>query len=263
MKKRAKIITTIASLCLAVALMAFGVYAATQVGFGVTSKVKFEVIDVFVTIAGDTKLSTNANPTTYSVTPTDQYTEGNTAGYTKGVSFDSVRSFAGTIGTNATILTGLKDTNGTGDPFTGWDAGEMNLTSTNPGVQYTITITNNSPDASCYVATDKIAGLASAWTGTTSTVSSTYSVTTASTPVTGTLQAKGGDGADKNYIGFKPAEGAWAQTVEVGYGKVLTITYTFTVTDYSKNQSATVLLDDVKFGIGHDAEKALNAIAQE
>ena len=41
MKKRVKLLTTIASLCLAVALMAFGVYAATTAGFNVTGTVSF------------------------------------------------------------------------------------------------------------------------------------------------------------------------------------------------------------------------------
>lgn len=49
MKKRAKIITTIASLCLAVALMAFGVYAAANATLGITSSVKFLATDVKVT----------------------------------------------------------------------------------------------------------------------------------------------------------------------------------------------------------------------
>ena len=41
MKKRVKLLTTIASLCLAVALMAFGVYAATQQTMAVSSNVSF------------------------------------------------------------------------------------------------------------------------------------------------------------------------------------------------------------------------------
>ena len=41
MKKRVKLLTTIASLCLAVALMAFGVYAATSASFSITNKVSF------------------------------------------------------------------------------------------------------------------------------------------------------------------------------------------------------------------------------
>ena len=39
--KKIKLFTTIASLCLAVALMAFGVYAATSASIGVTSSITF------------------------------------------------------------------------------------------------------------------------------------------------------------------------------------------------------------------------------
>lgn len=41
MKKKVKLFSTIASLCLAVALMAFGVWAATNVNFSITNKVSF------------------------------------------------------------------------------------------------------------------------------------------------------------------------------------------------------------------------------
>ncbi|MDY2695959.1 MAG: hypothetical protein SOV27_02200 [Eubacteriales bacterium] len=41
MKKKVKLFSTIASLCLAVALMAFGVWAASTANFGVTSTVKY------------------------------------------------------------------------------------------------------------------------------------------------------------------------------------------------------------------------------
>lgn len=56
MKKNFKLFSTIASLCLAVALMAFGVWAATSVSLGVTSKVSFTVSDVFVNITGKATL---------------------------------------------------------------------------------------------------------------------------------------------------------------------------------------------------------------
>ena len=46
MKKKIKIFSTIASLCLAVALMAFGVYAATSISFTTTSKVSFKATDI-------------------------------------------------------------------------------------------------------------------------------------------------------------------------------------------------------------------------
>ena len=94
MKKRAKIITTIASLCLAVALMAFGVYAATQVTFNVTTKVSFEVEDVFITInaaahkdaSGDTTGATqlDAMAAWKSYTPGEEAGDPNVPGATVG-----------------------------------------------------------------------------------------------------------------------------------------------------------------------------------
>ena len=49
MKKRVKLLTTIASLCLAVALMAFGVYAATSATLTVSGTVNFTAAkDVYV-----------------------------------------------------------------------------------------------------------------------------------------------------------------------------------------------------------------------
>ena len=46
MKKKIKIFSTIASLCLAVALMAFGVYAATQITLTTTSTIKFAATEI-------------------------------------------------------------------------------------------------------------------------------------------------------------------------------------------------------------------------
>ncbi|MBE7074608.1 MAG: hypothetical protein E7376_01330 [Clostridiales bacterium] len=50
MKKKVKLFSTIASLCLAVALMAFGVYAATTAGLKLTSTVGFTVDSVYANI---------------------------------------------------------------------------------------------------------------------------------------------------------------------------------------------------------------------
>ena len=50
MKKKVKLFTTIASLCLAVALMAFGVYAATKVTYNVSGTVKYEMKDVLASV---------------------------------------------------------------------------------------------------------------------------------------------------------------------------------------------------------------------
>ena len=53
MKKKVKLFSTIASLCLAVALMAFGVWAASSANFGVSSTVKYTVtgqVNTIITI---------------------------------------------------------------------------------------------------------------------------------------------------------------------------------------------------------------------
>ncbi len=52
MKKKVKLFTTIASLCLAVALMAFGVYAATTASLNVTSSVAFTSTTVLIDVEG-------------------------------------------------------------------------------------------------------------------------------------------------------------------------------------------------------------------
>ena len=77
MKKKGKIITTIASLCLAVALLAFGVYAAQTADFNITSSVTYTCNEVFVDVkveyflvaASDTALS-SASSTFEGVTYT-------------------------------------------------------------------------------------------------------------------------------------------------------------------------------------------------
>ena len=50
MKRKFKLFATIASLCLCLALMAFGVYAASNLSYKATSSVKFEISDVFATV---------------------------------------------------------------------------------------------------------------------------------------------------------------------------------------------------------------------
>ena len=73
MKKRSKLIMTIASLSLALAIMVFGVYAATTATFSVTSKVEYTVSDVFVVItatiykgASGSAASTSINSKSYT-----------------------------------------------------------------------------------------------------------------------------------------------------------------------------------------------------
>ena len=50
MKRKFKLLTSVASLCLAVALMAFGVYAATQPKVSITGSVTFKANNVFADV---------------------------------------------------------------------------------------------------------------------------------------------------------------------------------------------------------------------
>ena len=59
MRKKIKLVMTIASLCLAFAIMAFGVYAATSATFTITSKVTYVCNDVFVNVTVKTLRDNN------------------------------------------------------------------------------------------------------------------------------------------------------------------------------------------------------------
>ena len=124
MKKRAKIITTIASLCLAVALLAFGVYAAANVTLNVTSKVKFIVTDVFVDIAGNVYKSNDASGTTQTSLLSSAYTA---ATYTGDAGSRAPMDTVGSAGSISWSVNG-----GT----------VMQLTSAQPWVRYVISFKN-------------------------------------------------------------------------------------------------------------------------
>lgn len=62
MKRKFKLFATIASLCLCLALMAFGVYAASSVKYTASGSVSFEVSDVFVTMQSTLKSTVGGTP---------------------------------------------------------------------------------------------------------------------------------------------------------------------------------------------------------
>ena len=62
MKRKFKLFATIASLCLCLALMAFGVYAASTVKYTASGSVSFEVSDVFVTMQSTLKSTVGGTP---------------------------------------------------------------------------------------------------------------------------------------------------------------------------------------------------------
>ena len=70
MKNKITLFSTIASLCLVVALMAFGVYAATSLTLGMNSKVSFSVSEVYAKVT----VSTQINEETANATVFQNYT---------------------------------------------------------------------------------------------------------------------------------------------------------------------------------------------
>ena len=151
MKKRAKIITTIASLCLAVALMAFGVYAATNVTLTVNSKVNFTVTDVFVDVTGEAKVGAAENTAARvgDLFQAYSYIESNDATVTKA---DGLYN-----GTDTTA-------NGYAANNT-WTTDALTLTSTNIYAVYVLTVENKSTTASIKVtmSADFLATLEGTW----------------------------------------------------------------------------------------------------
>ena len=82
MKRKFKLFATVASLCLSVALMAFGVYAASTVNYSVSSTVSFDSVQVATTWAahaykgdGTTEWGTAG---AYTIDDEDQTTGNNT-----------------------------------------------------------------------------------------------------------------------------------------------------------------------------------------
>lgn len=69
MRKKAKLFMTIASMCLAVAVLCFGVFSATQVSYTIGGSISYEVDDVFVKI--NTKIYSTPNQKTASEMNTD------------------------------------------------------------------------------------------------------------------------------------------------------------------------------------------------
>ena len=186
MKKKVKLITTIASLCLAVALMAFGVYAATSVTMRVTSTVKFTVNEVFVEVTGNAyKAAYNADLATVAV-------EGNQA-----VTPYARKSYTGTMGTDAT-----PNNAGAAHALETWAIGEIEFTSTEDYIVYVLEIKN--------VSTEK-------------GVSVTFTDYTPATIAKTTAAAQYVVGDGRTLTGLANIEDA---AISVGTGKTLTVVVT-------------------------------------
>lgn len=135
MKKRVKLLTTIASLCLAVALMAFGVYAAAQSTTTVTSAVSFDVADVYVTVDGWVAVGADV-----------------TAAAANTTKYDTMTTFKSYTGEDP-----MAPVAGTGDPTDAtntWNTDAVTLDLTNQAVAYEITITNDGSSPVVVTVTD-------------------------------------------------------------------------------------------------------------
>ena len=144
MKKKIKIFSTIASLCLAVALMAFGVYAATNVSYNVTSTITFDAADVFVTI----------NATAY------KDADGNTTG---AETLDTATEYKSYTGTNPMVPNnaGEPDTLGEWKPAIALDSvnkyAVMVISITNDGEsQVTVTVNDTTANYDGNIAKDSL-----------------------------------------------------------------------------------------------------------
>lgn len=116
MKKKIKLFSTIASLCLAVALMAFGVWAATTSAYTVKSQVKFAASDVYVDFAADGQVGTDGANALTKCGVANQFASYETAG--------EVKTPSATADKTVTIA-------------------DLELSTVNRGFAYKITVTNN------------------------------------------------------------------------------------------------------------------------
>lgn len=181
MKRKTKIITTIASLCLAVALMAFGVYAATTVTLGVVSKVEFTVRDVFVRVDGQAKMGfayTTNQTGSEALTAADQGATGThvgpiaeyvvwadaatntTFGNTEGQIHDDEFSYQSYTGLPTddvkTPINPSAGASGTATTALTWDLGKFAYDASNVWYEIDLTIKNDAAEGYVYVRLNSV-----------------------------------------------------------------------------------------------------------
>ena len=133
MKRKFKLFATIASLCLSVALMGFGVYAATQVTYNVTGTVTYNMIDVLV-----------------SANTTLEYVTGDHVGHTAIVG--DIEALSGLEYSNATNGTEWRSYNADLIADENLDEGSQSIDiAFNDSTAYRLTITINTIQSSANV----------------------------------------------------------------------------------------------------------------
>ena len=124
-KKKVKLMSTIACLCLSIAMMMFGIFAATNVSFNLSSTVSYTVQDVFVEITGHVYLETDIS---------------NRNNELEELRYGTVKSYTGTIGTDANPISPGQSS----ATLQSWDIGEISFTSTNDFIIYALEIKKTS-----------------------------------------------------------------------------------------------------------------------
>lgn len=108
MKRKFKLITSVASLCLAVALMAFGVYAATAPSVTVNGTVSFSATNVYATVAvakKDGQPEAGFDAAAWTPVDTETKFDGSTTDANKDASYDVALTL-----TDANVKAGYKVT---------------------------------------------------------------------------------------------------------------------------------------------------------
>lgn len=136
MKRKLKIIGTIASLGLCLAMLVVGVYAASTVTFNITGSVSFTVTEVFATVTGKVYQGPSATVMSNEVT---------------------ANALSGKTYTTTGVLDGLYTEAETPVKITEWDLGDLVYTSTNDCIVYVLEITNDAKSGNLAVTVSELA----------------------------------------------------------------------------------------------------------
>ena len=143
MKRKIKVFSAIASLCLAVALMAFGVYAATQVTYTLSGSVTYTTNDVLVDISGSVA---KAQATKYGFAASGDADNENNTSYGEITGWDNVKALTGYQSYDPNTM--LPNVSGETDPRT--ESVEVKLGESSAW-KITVTVTNQATSSAVKV----------------------------------------------------------------------------------------------------------------
>ncbi len=109
MKRKFKLFATVASLCLSVALMAFGVYAATQVTYSVSGTVSYTANNVLVSVQTTLTPASNANAVYSDVNAVEDASLTWGDATVTGSQKDNYTSLAGTLTSDSNLAVTFGD----------------------------------------------------------------------------------------------------------------------------------------------------------